>query len=356
MEEGFFDHFFYWTFVIASLLTAIDWWIGPDGRAKARERIGLWWLHVSESTFTGLANEDARRVERWLHGIFGRRWLGLRAFLLCSAISIAVTATLLLGNWITIYVQAAPTPEQRSLVLAVVKMTLGYDVVPDDIALNPDEAAGLDADEQRHYKELLLDEARVLERDLGDVLPFVVTQVLLPLALLNALFDWISLGVTLLLLGWMARAVTSPRLFGLVLLDLALATLLAAAVGLAVAVFAMGLAEFANTWLTDFQQQMRFMDSTVVRLRATYSAMGIWDGLLVIPALVLFTSALPSLVHLVVALVFLTSKLFRPVLQPIIGRLLYLFHVSRQGVLTQLAIGGGVAAKAVQESVKYFGA
>ena len=98
------------------------------------------------------------------------------------------------------------------------------------------------------------------------------------------------------------------------------------------------------------------INRTVVLARRTAEQFGLWEGLFAFPALVLFTCALPTLIHLGVAIVFLSSKLFRPVLQPVLGRLLYLFHVSRQGVLTQLAVGGGIVAKATQESIKYFGA
>ena len=78
-----------------------------------------------------------------------------------------------------------------------------------------------------------------------------------------------------------------------------------------------------------------------------------WEGVLAVPFAILFTSALPTLVHIVVAAAFLGSKIFKPVLQPAIGRLLYLFHVSKQGVLTQIAIGGGIVIKVGQEIVKY---
>ena len=147
MGDGFFDHFFYWIFATASVLTAVDWWIGPDGRAAMRERAGLWWLHITETSFAGLAAEDARRVEQWLRRIFGKRWFGLRAILLCAIISSTVRLALLAVNWTVIYAQASLTPTERALVLLGGRMLLGHEATPDDIVLDPEEAAEIPADD-----------------------------------------------------------------------------------------------------------------------------------------------------------------------------------------------------------------
>lgn len=356
MNEGFFDHFFYWIFVIASLLTAIDWWIGPNGRAAARERMGHWWLHMTETSFAGLVAEDARRVESWLRSVFGRRWLGLRALLLCTGISLAVSVILMLVYWTLVFIQFENSSVENRNVRLGVWMILGYEVTVDDIIVDPEEEEFLEPDELSRLKEQWLLELNEVATVGRPALSQAFSNILIPLILLNAFFDWISLGVSLLLLGMMGRSVTALRLGGLVALDLVVAVILAALVVILVGSFAIGPREFVETWILNFDQQMELIDRVFVVYQRAIAEFDLWEGVFVFPALVLFTCALPSLLHLALAIVFLGSKLFRPVLQPVIGRLLYLFHVSRQGVLTQLAIGGGVAAKAAQESIKYFGA
>ncbi len=80
---------------------------------------------------------------------------------------------------------------------------------------------------------------------------------------------------------------------------------------------------------------------------------GLFLLLLVFIAPVSFTSALPTLIHLMITIAFLASKLFRPLLQKPVSLILLRFHESRKGVLTQLAVGVGVLAKLMQVGVKY---
>jgi hypothetical protein len=154
----------------------------------------------------------------------------------------------------------------------------------------------------------------------------------------------------------MAGSVAAPRLAGLVVLDLALAVILALAVGVLVALYFAGPAAFAETWIDGFDESARRASAVVDRVRQVLSLAGVWEGMIALPLAILFTSALPTLLHLGVALAFLSSKLFRPLLQPMLARLLYLFHASPRGVLTQVAVGGGVLVKAGHETVKYFAA
>lgn len=352
MSQGFFDHVFFWIFVVASLLTVVDWWIGPEGRSAMRERVGLWWLQVSEISFTGLVAKDAARVRGWLRGLFGQRWLGPRALSICALISVFTSLAIWLGSMLVVYGQAEILEGPTNAPYLVAKMYLGYEVTADEIVLGPDDEAAPE-DVKSDFKRQIL---RDLERAAVDIRPGLrqgFFNVMLPLFLLNAILDWVSLGVTLLLLGWMARSVTTARLIGLVALDLSLAVALAAAVGLLVAIYAYGPTEFARTWISNFDESSRQAFQILGQARAVYSHFGVWEGMLLLPVAILFTSALPTLVHSVVAMVFLCSKLFRPVLQPVVGRALYLFHASRQGVLTQLAVGGGILTKAGQETIKY---
>lgn len=353
MDQGFFDHVFFWVFVGASLLTAIDWAIGPDGRSRMRERVGLWWLHVSETTFAGLVAEDAARVEAWLRRIFGRRWLGLRAMLLCLAISVVTSLTIWLGSMAATVAQAEmPEDTPPNLPYLVAKAVLGFTVTPEEVELGPEEAE-IPPDERAMLKDLYAQEIRVNANDTRRLIASTAWSAPLVLLLINAVLDWVSLGVTLLLLGWMARAVSTPRLLGIVLFDLFLAILLALTVGVLVFVYAVGPSELMRIGIEEIEQATRTAEMTLQQMRAVTGNAGIWEGMIAVPLAILFTSALPTLVHLLLAVVFLASKLFRPLLQPLIGRVLYLFHVSQKGVLTQIAVGGAVLIKAGQETLKY---
>jgi hypothetical protein len=69
--------------------------------------------------------------------------------------------------------------------------------------------------------------------------------------------------------------------------------------------------------------------------------------------IIAFTSVLPTVFHLLLTFIFLLSKIFRPVLKPIVSRLLYLFYVSPKGVLSQLAVAGAIVTKGGQQLIKY---
>ena len=57
---------------------------------------------------------------------------------------------------------------------------------------------------------------------------------------------------------------------------------------------------------------------------------------------------IPSVPFLVIAIIFILTKLFRVVIQPITGAVLYAFYDSKKGVLSVLATGIGSIAKIVQ--------
>ena len=50
---------------------------------------------------------------------------------------------------------------------------------------------------------------------------------------------------------------------------------------------------------------------------------------------------------------FLSSKVIKPVVKPIMARVLERFAESEKGVLTQISIGSGAVAKMVQEGLKF---
>lgn len=306
MQGQFFDHFFFWVLIAATALTAIDWWIGPDGRARMRDKMGEWWLHVTEASFTELIAEDARRVRSWLLAIFGR-WTGIRSLLLCALISI-LTSILLTASFAVFY----DAPIVNGGDYYWLKYTIAWQFLR--IAL-------------------------------------------IPLVVANAIFDWVSLGVTLKFLEWMARSVSVPKLTSIVIADIVLAVC-----------FAIAVAWVVSVYVGFFDPEQRYSSAfTIKEIREFFINFNeflaydkrdpifrhIWVGSIFLPFTILFTSALPTILHLFVAAIFLGSKIFRPVLQPAIGRVLYLFHVSKKGVLTQIAVGGGVVIKVGQEAIKY---
>lgn len=354
MPEDFFDQFFFWIFITASMLTAIDWWIGPDGRARMRDKAGDWWLHVTETSFTALIAEDAQRVRSWLIKVFGQ-WLSVRAVLLCTLISVLVSITIIVGTAITFLLQAQSlNPEIQQATWLLWKSMIGWEVDPADIDpfkyTPPSDTLGMTIEEARAE---VIERITIIATQMRANLISTLKEVALPLALANAMFDWVSLGATLNFLGWMARSLSAARLFLVIAADIVLAICLAIAVVLVVGIYNEGLYVldvFANGYIAD---TVHNVEMVLIEVRQLVNELGVWEGVLAIPIAILFTSALPTILHLVIATVFLGSKLFKPVLQPVIGRLLYLFHASQKGVLTQIAIDGGILIKVGQETLKY---
>jgi hypothetical protein len=54
------------------------------------------------------------------------------------------------------------------------------------------------------------------------------------------------------------------------------------------------------------------------------------------------------------AVMLTASKLFRPIVKPLLSWLLYRFQESEKGVLTIIAAGGGTAAKLIQQAAKLY--
>lgn len=228
MQGAFFDQFFFWVLISATALTAIDWWIGPEGRARMRDRVGEWWLHVTETSFLGLIAEDAQRVRSWLLRLFGR-WFSLRAVLLCAVISVTVSILIVLGNQIVALLSVDATFQREMLVF--LKAWLGIELRPADL-----EAIGIQRPElDRLLQDLDATTARIKELALDGLKDYI-----LPLVLANALLDWVSLGLTLKFLDWMSRSLSATRLFLIILADILVAICLAALVVLAVVSYSDG--------------------------------------------------------------------------------------------------------------------
>lgn len=152
----------------------------------------------------------------------------------------------------------------------------------------------------------------------------------------NAFLNWLSLAITFVLLRHMSKTIKLSRLALFILLDAVIAISLAyASYRLVVKIVIPSNADHF------FQIVLLLVMASVekVPLFVAASAVG----------------AFPTLMHLGLAIVFLGSKLLRPVLQPPVSLVLLRFHESKKGVLTILAVFLGSSAKLVQEATKYFG-
>ena len=161
--------------------------------------------------------------------------------------------------------------------------------------------------------------------------------------LVNAYFDYISLAFTMFLLRIMARSVSLVRICLIIVLDLFIVYSL---------LFIIALSVFVLLYLSVYVLGQS-VGTIVFSAPGTYS-IAIKDFPIEIIYLVLFTSLLPSLFHLVLAFIFLTSKLLRPLLQQPTSLVLLRLYQSEKGVLTLLAVGCGGVAKLVQEGAKYW--
>lgn len=361
--SDFFDAFFYWVFVAATCLTAVDWWIGQDGRGRIRERVAHWWIYLDDLSFTGLVADDARRLRAGISKAFGP-WRGARAITICLGLSVALSLMIWVIS-ITASTRIASQMEIEegvrilNLPVLVARAVWGDRLDAADVEFEFDEAltaelANVEAEQARHDLELMRREVAVslnqMSIQLREEAPIILNRFILPLLLLNGLFDWLSLGVTLKLLDMMARSSSWPRLLLIVFADLTIAVIFSMLVGVFVLAFYAG----PQTLLQEAASG--FADSTevVYSLRRVFEVAGVSPLAFAMPLAVLFTGVLPTLLHAIIALIFIGSKLLLPWLKPLVTRILFLFHESSKGVLTQIAVGGGVFLKVAQETVKFF--
>lgn len=274
------DKFLFWDCVIVALLTFADWLLGEEKRAAMREKVGEWWLHVQEISFSGLVAEDAGIVRRALQRFFGKI-NGFRCILLTFVFSFGITI-------ISYYIL---------FVLLFLKERTFVEVVTNFVAI------------------------------VTELAPFLLAVIIF-WGLPNAFFDWLSLALTMFFLKLMERNTNPLFLSVLILFDIFGAILFA--------FFAF------------------YLGAALLPGPTGIGGIIFVSQLAIVGIVVSITSAIPSILHLLLSFVFLLSKLFRPLLQKPISIILIRFHESRQGVLTQLAVGAGAIAKLVQEAAKYF--
>ena len=273
--NGWADTFLFWDAVIVTLLCLADFLIGKEGRAAMRERIGEWWLHVEGASFTGLVAEDARAVIRFFHKVFGESELSFKFIFRSVALSASI------------------------LFISMVSVTIINEGSVDKFL----DEFFFTSDIDYFWR------------------PFLIYTPI------NGILDWLSLYLTILFLGIMARSDRPLVTLGVIGLDVIVAVL----IGVVVIVI--------SRFLSDYFGGGGFLSGI------EYAFYG---------AVVLFTSLLPTLIHFLVASVFLLSKLLRPIVQKPLALVLLRFHESDKGALTLLAIMLGTLSKLVQQGIKVY--
>lgn len=293
---GFFanfdDRFFFVVALICGILVFVDWAIGPAGRASMRQKLAEWWIRLDDNTFSGLVAQHAGRLKNFFLKYFGEHWYSLRRVLMAAAIS--------------------------SLCLLVV------------IAL-------LDINSVTYFNST-------------DALE--ILTVILP----NAIFDWLMLNLTISLLRFIEMSTSLFRLSIIAAIGFFAVTIkpiivlpMAAALGLAL--------EFAGITPV-IRSAFDIIFGPPPPTPPPICVECVFDGwfldtLEIILAIIL-TGFIWSIAHILASLTFSISKLFRPIVKPILSWLLYRFQESEKGVLTVVAAGGGTAAKLIQQAVKLY--
>ncbi len=143
---------------------------------------------------------------------------------------------------------------------------------------------------------------------------------------INVLFTWISFIITLIFLQKMVESVSLYALVKFALLDTILG------------IFA-AITSFAGTWAL-VRVFPGFLDYPI-------DDVGDIPAVLIFVPVILLANLLPSLLHLIAALTFLLSRLFRPLVQLPSALVLERFAESKKGVLSLVAIAVGTAAKLI---------
>ncbi len=298
------DGFLFWDLFLVTFLIFADWLLGKEKRAAMRGKVGEWWLYLQDISFAGLVAEDAGKIRTFLEKLFGKRIFSFRRF--AASILFGLSSLLVFGPLIKLLFVLASglLPHgQFELLLTIVAF---------------------------YYYTLLV-------FPVGIILPTLFCI-------------WASISVSIVFLRFMESSVSMRRLLLLIVLDLVSTLVLAVSTALVqqMLVFKIGLNDAIDTLvIRSFEILTLSPDEPMSPLA------GIAYDLYITMLVVVFTSLLPTLVHLSVTGIFVLSKWFRPILQKPVGILLLRFHESEKGVLTQLAVALGTIAKFVQLGIKY---
>lgn len=308
--------------VLAGGLIVADVLLGPEKRKALKERVGDWWLHLSYTSYAGLVAEDARNVLRGIHGVLGPRWLSTRFFIACTSYGMAIAffSYMIAGSFFSI---THP----------------GTNTECDFNSLFYKDLANLHAIEEMTGEHLTFC-SKGLRPQLVLFLP--------ALWLLNGLFDWISIAITMRLLAITSEEKDLKILAVLILADVAIsATLIIVSLTVASVFTAVILEPFSHLEIGG-ETFWRYANAILTPGSETDDAI-----LLATSTGMLVVSIVPSLCHLIFSALIIICKIFLPVLKPFVGLILLRLHESQQGVLSAIGAAIGFLAGILKACKEY---
>jgi hypothetical protein len=283
------DSFLLWDGVVVGLLTATDWLIGKTKRAQLRERVGDMWLRLEYTPYRGLASRHAAQLRSWMQSHLGEKCLSARFALTTASLSIPVF-----------------------FVTAIINLWRA----------------------DRWCPEV---EASMACAEVAAQGPLFIAVFTIPVALCT----WLSWSIAIKCLTRMGRNTSVINLVSLACMELVGVALVVAPLRLTMIWF---VAETAAA--IDF---FMFGASALRNVFMGVTPKEALDDTIYVVAL---TAALPLLLHVLLIIMFVASKLVMPILKPPVQLVLLRFYESEVGVLTQLSIFVGALLKFVQEIYK----
>jgi hypothetical protein len=350
----FWDGFTVAAIWIVAILAFIDFLIGPSGRLALQKRIGDCWVFLAQQEWRGLMTWHAGRIASTLGRVTKYKWASLRSFIRIFLFSI--TFSWASGTLISSIVHIKQIP----LINSVASVTF--------ISL-----AILEAIIMRVWKHkwrlgpftfllmfvavfyfslsvissvlsfVSVDASQMIDNYFAEIAPLtgvlssksiMITFVLLA----NFVFDYVSLMLTIYLLTRMARSIRWSSLLAYLSLDVVLALLLFAIVALITAFLHDQWLFPDEPWVTPMLKSPFSLDD--IQFHTHIKCMAV-------------TAALPTLIHLLIAVAFLLSKLARPILLRPTTLITQRFYESQRGILALMGASLAILAKAIQATLKY---
>jgi hypothetical protein len=310
IKKEFFDGFFFLVSIIVVLMVFIDWLIGKENRALLKNKIAEMWVKLDDSTYIGIVQKDANIVLICLEKILGKKWYSPRFFIVPVVLSLILTYLVIhslfsVGLFTTIFYDSTNgNPIPLTFSMTSERLYLLYYIVP------------------------------------------------------NAVSDWFSLALTIFFLKKIVATDSSQTIIKYIVLDILMVFVFAIVVllfaGLILDVYLVYVLPEQPNWA--FKDQCPnfsiicsldlslFLGSILFDYRNNYQ----WLG-----GLIILTGAFPTILHIFLSLLMLFSKLFSPLLKPIISTLLLRFNESEKGLLTQFSIALGAIVKLIQLGFKF---
>ncbi|BBO85786.1 hypothetical protein DSCO28_63520 [Desulfosarcina ovata subsp. sediminis] len=261
----FFDKFFYISLVFVASLTFIDFLLGEEKRNAMKDRLGCWWIYLSDISYAGLVANDAKKVRLFIDKVLGNGFFSFRFFI-------------------------------SSMILSV-----GFLWLTDFIAVNV-----------------------FLENVSTDYSSWDIESILLMIS--NGLLNYFSFGITVHLLKKMESQTSIVILVVILLSDIIIASIIALIAYVLMSVI-----------LGDAESILEVVAHAIVLV------------------IVMISSFIPTIIHALFTLLFLLSKLFRPLIQKPSELVLLRLSQSSKGILTLLAAAIATIAKLIEEGIQIFG-